>query len=546
MCRPALRGTSRASRKLGAMSSATTGVRDAIADDRVETVVRAAVAIGLPVLVIVAALWLAIQARMPPIPSDQLNYLDFAHNLPNVPDTPAVYHQFQRIGLVAPLAVAIKLFGYTSLAYYAVPIMASVALAFAVFLLGALLFNRVVGLAASLLAIGNSAIFVDLAAPLPDVLSAALFCWAMVLAIALRLEHPRVAATHRRRNGALLGIGILLGWSYLTREFIVLLWPLVPIVLFRSVGFRGLAWVALPLALVGIGELALNSLLYQDPLARVRSVLGHGEGPMSSPALGYYRDQERLWYVNRLPEELGMLPEGGWLTAALVATVAGAIASPSHRLLLGWVASLGVPLLLLGGVLDPSEPMLRLSNLRYWFPIVPAISLGGVGATWLAARWLLRMVEVPLAARDVVAGILALAAALVPLSMASDERSDDPRYVAAGAVQLDELRSWLATSDPPVERLWADSRTRRIVPLVAAKWGSEQGWSGEVLALSAADEPRPGDHVLLYSADRGVCGRCRNALEPVLGSPASVPASWTPAFATDDGIVQVFEVASAP
>ena len=518
-------------------------LRGAVAGGRTEGLLRAALVVGLPVFVAIAALALSLLARMPPIPSDQLNYFEFARVLPEIPETPGVYHQFQRIGLVLPLALAIKALGYSPLAYYAVPILASVALALSVYWLGALLFNRVVGAAAGVLVVGNSAIFVDLAAPLPDVLSTALFCWALVLTIAIRQEQRLVTTTRTRLIGTLIGIGLLLGWSYLTREFIVLLWPLVPILLVRPVGFRGLLWVALPLAMVGIGELALNASLYQDPLARVRSVLGHGEGPMSSTALSAYRDQERLWYANVLPDALRAFPEGDWLIASLVMTIAGAIVWPSHRILLGWFACLALPLSLLGGVLDPAEPMLRLTNFRYWFPIVPAIVLGGVGGVWLATRWFARSIPIGTAGSEAAAAVLAIAVAIPPLAIAADARDQDARYIAGGAVQLEALQTWLLSDGQAVDRLWADSRTGRIIPLFATGLPGQPGWRGEVLSLRAgADAPQRGDHVLLYSEGRGVCGRCRDALERELGSPVPVPESWATVFATEDGIVRVYEV----
>ena len=526
----------------------TVGARESVAGQRIEAVLRAGLLpLGLPIFVAVVALVLATLARMPPIPSDQLNYLEFARDLPDVPQIPAVYHQYQRVGLVLPLALAIKVVGYTTTAYYLVPILASVALALAVYFLGALLFNRVAGAAAAVFVVGNSAIFVDLAAPLPDLLAAALFCWAMVLTIAIRQGQPRLTATQQRRIGALVGIGVLLGWSYLTREFIVLLWPLVPLLLVRPVGTRGLAWVALPLVMIGIGELVLNAYLYEDPLARVRSVLGHGEGPMSSAALSAYRDQDRLWYANRLPEALREFPEGGWLWGFLVVTMGGSTIWPTHRLLLVWVACMAVPLSLLGGVIEPAEPMLRLTNFRYWFPIIPAIVLGGVGGAWLATRWVVGRLLASPGLRDTVAGVIAIAVVVTPLAAASEAREHDPRYVAAGAVQLDELRTWLVTGKDPVERLWADARTSRILRLIAAAPRGEDRWDGDILTLAAdGAEPKPGDHVLLYSEGRGICSRCRDALERALGSPVSISESWTPVFATDDGIARVFEVAPSP
>src|SRR5688500_16764431 len=369
------------------MVTATTHLRPGTGGRVMDALQRAVGLGGIPLLVGVGALIAAVLGRMPPIPSDQLNYFEFAGVFPQVPPTPWIDHQFQRSGLVLPLVAAIKAFGYSQLAYYVVPVLTTVALALGVLALGTLLFARVVGIAAAVLVVGNSAVFIDLAAPLPDLLSAALFCWAMVLTFAIRQERPSVVGTDRRRVVALLGIGALLGWSYLAREFIVFVWPLVPLLLFRDVGLRGLIWVALPMITIFVGELLLNAQLFGDPLARVRSVLGHGSGPMSTEAIGPYRDQERLWYITRFTDTLGALPEGPWLNAALLVTVFGGLAwRRSVGLLLLWVALLFVPLIVLGGALSPEAPMLRLTKLRYWYPILPAFLLGGVAVTWLICR----------------------------------------------------------------------------------------------------------------------------------------------------------------
>ena len=42
-----------------------------------------------------------------------------------------------------------------------------------------------------------------------------------------------------------------------------------------------------------------------------------------------------------------------------------------------WILLMWVPLTLLGGVLDPARPKLRLQLLRYWYPVFPAFVLGG-------------------------------------------------------------------------------------------------------------------------------------------------------------------------
>ena len=72
---------------------------------------------------------------------------------------------------------------------------------------------------------------------LPDLPATALFTAAIALTVALR--EGRIPF----RRAALVVIGVLLGWSYLTREFIVFDWPLA-LVLWRRIGRWEWLWAA--------------------------------------------------------------------------------------------------------------------------------------------------------------------------------------------------------------------------------------------------------------------------------------------------------------
>lgn len=499
----------------------------------------------IPALIALATLSAELFSLAPPYPSDQINYLEAARAFPSAPVTEAIAHQYMRVGLVLPMAVAVKIFGYSQIAYYLVPLLAGVALALAVYALGNLLFSRVVGVAAALLSVANTATFVDLTAPLPDLLATALFCWALVLAIAIRQERPAVSGTPRRRAAALLAIGGLLGWSYLAREFIVFVWPLVPLLLWQRVGLRGLVWLALPLVVVGLGEMSLNAHLYGDPLARLHASSEHGSGPLPEELASTFQNKPRVWYLTRLSSAIGTTPEGAWLNGALLATVIGGLLRPRRLgLLLLWVALLYVPLVLLGGVLSPAAPMLRLFKVRYWFPILPAFLLGGVAVVWLLAGSLSRRVPALVRRSSLVAGALALLLAATPVVIAQSARWQDASYRVNGATQLEQFRSWLAAHGDGVTRLWTDRRSHHVVEIFTYQPLGGRVWDGEFQPLStgARPKPQPGDHVVLYSAQSPFCGHCRAEISRVLGSPVTVPSSWKAVFRTNDGIVQVYEV----
>lgn len=502
--------------------------------------------VAVPLLLALATLAALIVFLTPPYPSDQINYLDAARDFPSVPRNPAIVHQYARLGLVLPMAVSMTILGYSQAAYYIVPVLAAVALVLGVYALGSLLFARAVGLGAAVLTVGNTAIFVDATAPLPDLLAATLFVWAVVLAIAVRQGRSAVVATPRRRVAAMLAIGVILGWSYLAREFIVFVWPLIPVILFRRVSIRDLFWIAVPLGAIGLAEMALNQHIFGDPLARLRVASEHGSGVVPEEAAATYQNKRRLWYLAQLGVAIGDVPEGAWLNAALGAAVAGALVWPRRLgLLLLWIALLYVPLVLLGGVLNPDAPMLRLFKVRYWYPIVPAILLGGVAAAWLATRFVAGRLGASEHRRGLIAGALALVLALVPVAIAHAARADSSGYRANGATQMEAFRSWLGDQQGRVDTIWADSRTVRVARIFTSAPFGGRLWEGAFHTLVPADgttRPESGDHVMLYSPHSALCGHCRQGSQRIFGSPVRVPPTWTLAFSTADGIVQVYEV----
>ncbi|WP_020573476.1 glycosyltransferase family 39 protein [Actinopolymorpha alba] len=483
--------------------------------------------------------------RLAPYPSDQLNYFEAARDFPSHP-TYAGLHQFLRHGLIIPMWLAQQVFGYSQVAYLIVPMLASVGLAVGVYVLGVLLFNRVVGVGAAILTIGNSIVFPDLTAPLPDLPATTLFCWAVVLAVALRQRGTLVTATRSRETATLIGLGVLLGWSYLTREYIVFVWPLIPILLVRKIPVRRLLWILLPLAVVGLGESILNAVVFGDPLARLHASASHGDG---TPPVTDFLGHSREWYLTRLTAVTGSTPEGTLLKAALVATVLGGFLSRRLALLLAWAASFYVPLVALGGFLDPDAPMLRILKERYWLPLVPAVMLSATAGLWLLVRGGAPAIPFLRSRGVLIAGIVTLAAVAVPVTVAEQARRQPTpataTYAANGGTGLEEFRSWLAGEGPEVTTLWTERRAIRLVRIFVNGAVGGPIWNGRLETWSpVAGKPRPaaGDYVFLYSARSRVCNPCRANAEALLGRTVSVPSGWRPVFASSDGLAEVYQV----
>lgn len=518
--------------------------------------------VGAGALLALGVIVVSVLYLVPPIPSDHLNYLDAARDFPIDPGENAPQHQFLRIGLTLPMRAAMLIFGYSQAAYYAVPILAAVALALALYALGTILFSRAVGVGAAVLTLGNTIVFIDLTAPLPDLLATALFSWAAVIAMAVR-SHRWGLTTRRRELIALLVIGALLGWSYLAREYIVFVWPLIVLALLdvreparwsraglrdllRSVAGRlpRLGWVAIPLVVVGIGETALNAVVFGDPLARFTTAAGHGDVLASGANAETYQGHLRRWYLSRIWWILYNQPEGIWLAGAVITLGVGAIVAVRKLwFLLAWVVLFYVPLVLLGGVLSPTMTMLRLIKERYWYPAFPALFLGAIAVVWLLTRAAVRLIPFLRGKAGAIAGLVALAVGIVPVGFAQAERRDDSVYRVNGATQMEQLRTWLDEHGADVGVIRADRRSVRVMNIFASGPFGGKIWDGETIGWYPDLPPRPGDYALFYSVDSPVCDLCNVDAHALFGgaTPAA-PATWELVFETEDGVVQLYLV----
>lgn len=482
-----------------------------------------------------------------PVPSDQIQYFQVARDFPTSTDG-YFLHQITRYGLLFPLRILIEIFGYGQVAYYAFSVLAGLSLALSVYAIGTLLFARSVGVAAAVLTIGNSVILGELLQPLPDVFGTSLLCWALALAIAVRQRRPLVWGTKRRLVIALIGVGVLLAWSYAVREYLVFVWPLVAFILFRRVGWRGLLLVAAPVGAYVVLELVVSGLAYGDPLTRVKAILGHGNVPLREDARATYQDKPRRWYLDRVLVGLGAPAEGAWLQAALGATIAGGIVAWRRLgLFLVWAALVYVPLVLLGGLVDPGAPKLRLFMMRYWFPLVPAIVLAGVACVWLGVRYVLSKVKlVPEQRVALVAALATLLVTAMPVGVAATRWGVPVGYRVVGFSHISGFRDWLARHRDDVGTLWSDDRTLRVLQIFVNDPFGKPVWEGRLAEIDpVGPRPEAGDYVLIYGAQNdspSPCTHCRVYIQEIYGKPVQVPDHWKQVYGKPDRQVLVYRV----
>lgn len=484
----------------------------------------------------------------PPL-SDQLHYFVDAATLPNITEPP---HQALRIGLTIPVWLAIQLFNYSEAAYYAVPYASAVGLIVATYWVGRLLDSRATGAIAGVLVFANPFVLADGSQLLPDIPAAALLTGALALLIWRWQRTANPDRLTRDDRLALIGIGMLLGWSYLVREFIVLWFPVVVLVAWMLQLPR--SWwrlVAAGAAAMFAFELLWGLVWFGNPLARILAALNQ---PESQPWRVVERDEliaageipdTHLEMLTAMPTNL-VASDVGWILAALaLVLVVGAVLlrSPQLRVLALWVV---VPVVLMLTVIQVAwlfdNRILRAEKLRYWLPVVPPLVIGGVATLMVLGRrvWGARGAVVA----AVAAGVLALAS----VAMTGAELDQRPGFTRTGQAEYLEFREWAATSGQTCDVIWVDAdhwrSSSRWVPMYLRTFWGRPVWDGEVKHLNVGDEWTEVEDLGTGALVRSRASLERRKLEEqelpfYLDDP---PSSWRAVLRTDRDRVRVMAV----
>jgi hypothetical protein len=463
-------------------------------------------------LVLVYAMLQSAFVHQPPL-SDQIHYLFDAAMLPHISDPP---HQTLRIGLTIPVWFMIQLFDYSEAAYYAVPYLSAVGLIVATYWLGRLLDSRATGVIAGLMVFANPFVLNDTSQLLPDIPAAALFTGAITLLIWRWQRSEQPERLTRDDRLVLIGVGLLLGWSYLVREFIVLWFPVV--VLVALVLRLPQTWwrlVALGTAAAFAFELLWGQIFFGSPFARIVAALNQ---PASEP----WRVAERTQLIGsgEIPdthfEMLTAMPrnlvasDAGWILVALFAVLVLAavlLPSPQLRMLALWVV---VPVVLMLAVIQVAwlfdNRILRPEKLRYWLPAIPPLVVGGVAALLALGHRLLdergRVVATGVAAALALTGVVMTGAQL-------DQAVD---FTRTGQAEYLEFREWAETSGQTCDVIWTDAdhwrSSQRWVPMYLRGFWGRPIWDGELKYLNDGDE-----WLDVSELETGALVRARTSLE---------------------------------
>jgi hypothetical protein len=501
-------------------------------------------------LMIVLAVYAAVQLTFLKPPSleggDQVDYFQTAANLPDVDAT----HRHLRLGLLLPVRLAIEIFGYSEAAYYALPLLSGLALAGSTYILARMLFGWGVAVAAALLVTLNPYVLWDSSHLLPDVPGTAAFVGAMASLVGAGLMHRREQAD--ARSALLLALaGFLLGWGYLTRESLLIAFPLALVVFYAyRIPWRRIGWVALGAAPALILEGVWGAINYGDPLIRFTTSASPRAADEGELVL------DSLDVVGQLPS-LFLERSGGWVFVALFlgimvyGSVAAIRGDRRFLLLVAWTGGMWLlmtligllPIILTGG----ESALLRLQKFRYWLPLLPGLVIGGLAVVN-------ELMRIPLQRDEFVRplGLLTLAAfTLVILTVGISSISSSSAFVRNGADAYLQFRDFLRKEGASDSRLYTDFghpeggvSTSDVLPMYTRTTFGSLLWQGQMLALSTArflpvEDIEDGLVVERPASLRDLIEH--NALTP----PAYLldpPRSWRPAMISDNGELIVYRV----
>lgn len=501
-----------------------------------------AMVVGL--LAVVAAVWL----RTLPVTSDPWHYVRAGLHFPS--------HAWNlvgltRYGLVLPEALVTRVTGFSTAAFYVLPVVATGVMVGSVYWLARRSFGLVAAIACAVLLLADSVVLLYATRLYPDVPAAAVTALAVALAAGSRDAWQR-----QRRVGLRLWLlvvltGAAVGASWWMRETAVLAWPVVAAVLL----WRGGPPLRMVLPGAGaaaasflVAEAALSRWAYGDPWARFHALLGAHLATSANAADRAYVGQSRLAYLEAVPRGLLTYADGRWVLAMAALAVVGGLLFPRRvGLFTGWFVVVLAGFLAVGGLLRPGAPSIRLDDPRYWLaflvPVVPA-AVGTVACVARAVATLL-----PGAVRRpsyllVLGVVLALGLAAGPVLASVRQVRGDPEYLVTNHGVVSRFVGWLEVH-PQVRRVITDKASVRLLGVATRSFGGRRLVDVRFVPFSRPTPARAGDYLVLFSAHTDVCLFCRKGEESWLAGPARRLRHAVPVWRTTDGAFDVYRLVPA-
>lgn len=387
-------------------------------------------------------------------------------------------------------------------------------------------------------------VFVHLSRGYPDLIAIA-FVGAALLCLLLATDEGR----GWRWYVWLLAAGAWVGWGFEVRELSALAWPALGVALLRV---ERPIRAALVFAILPLGALVLDAYLsakyFGDPLLKLHALTGNSIDRSSVDADAVYLGHDRWWYLT-VPFRMVWERTGGpaMLLIAMIGVVGGAVLWRKLSPIWLWGTSVAAILLLAGGFLRPSAPLIRLDIIRYNLAYLVPLSLTGfcvIGVAVIRTRGWKRL------SASVVAAVLAGCVIVPAIRFVNRFEGLAPN----GGNALRELGDYLATQpDIGQVSIWSDWGTQRLVPVYSVGiFGEPKFIAGNYRSLnrllrepavSPRKYPRGGDMVVVYSKGDQTCYHCAQALVGIESVYGALPLpGWQQVFVSSAGNLRAYRL----
>lgn len=489
---------------------------------------------------VVIQLWLL----KPPAFGDQLDYFYAASSLPDVSPS----HRHLRIGLLLPVWLAIQLFGYAETAYYFIPFLGFLGLAASTYLVGKRVRGTPTAFLGCFLISFNPYILWESSHLLPDVFATACLTFSIVLVL---LAAQKNGPWSRSSTSFLLFLaGFVVGWSYLVREFTLILFPLLAFLAWTyRIRWRGLLLLgAGAFAAFGL-ELAWGAWVYDDPLLRVHILSSRGTswepGP-GSPRI----EMDALRIVFQLPILFLQRDWGTFHVLVFAFSLAGGLFYTIKKdkglaFLFAWLCTCLIFFTMIG--LMPvllERPLLRMHKFRYWLPILPPLYVLG-SATLLAALVHIIPLRGARLRPQMAFSVVVIATALTSyqgLRAIGHSKS----YIKNGADHYHEFRAFLQADSDQWTGIWVDKGKGKsmslVTPMYLRSFVGREIWHGELRYLTDDEDPllsaeASSSDLVLVNKEVNAWKARRGVLPEYLAMP---PLHWKPVFSSSNNVIYAF------
>jgi len=478
--------------------------------------------------------------RETPWPFDPMFYMDNAEFFTGGRASLALEHRSLRWGLMLPLGVLHVIFGYSEAAYYGIPIAAIALLALSAFVLSRRLMGPWWSCAAAVLVVANPLILSRSSHPFPDTLATAL--------VTLGIGGIAWLSQEERTLDYWLagGAGILFGLAYAVREVVAPVFAPIIVLLLILLRVKARYWflIASGALLIFLMELGLMNAWFDDPLARLRILLYRDDRTVEESS----SNLEKIQRINAFQGTLGLSATAmfrKWgevgLGVAPIVGLGGLIASSLRRdddrakrvwlslivwLVVGWLMFVAF------GLWRSSDgvPVLNLTQVRYWYLLIPPVGIGVVGLLRTTGLALARTAigshrQWPLVTAGVACGLLCLG--MIAASWGNRLQ------VVAGWDHMSEFREWLVTNDHDRDVIAARHRTMRVADMYDNTTLGANLWNGRLARLHTAD----GSAALMISTEDA-----RSDLFLLDGrqyDTSAPPVEWDLQFVSSDGMMAI-------